>query len=442
MGLFSRVRRLNGSAADAAAEVTPELEPTADDAAELDAAPAAPSTLTAAEPFDEPFEPATATVGGPLRPNAAALSGLRDALQQLYTMRPSRDAFADEAIKLMARGASVKAAALLSYDARGNRLHLLSHVGLEPDAVHVLSGDAMVSAWDIPLRSLRNRRINVIEAAHENPFVPRPLANISPRRLTIAAIPFFHANAPIGALVLFSPTARGFADGLLKTLSQALRVCAAALSELPMSAAAQARAVEEETPTAQPNLLRGLAALKSELARLTDALEEAERQRVNEATERVTAQSFLKAAQERAGALDQELGELRAAHARVPEIEEQVHSLSRRLAAAAEAADTAQTQVTSLQRALADHETRAAAQNGAVADLTTQRKSLEEQLQSALDTARAHGEEAAALHAQMADLAPRATQAGDLQTALAAAEAAKTETDAVMARLRQELLAA
>ena len=80
----------------------------------------------------------------------------------------------------------------------------------------MLSGDSMVSAWDIPLRSLRNRRINVIEAAHENPFVPKALVAVSPRRLTIAALPFFHANAPIGVVVLFSPTPRGFADGLLK----------------------------------------------------------------------------------------------------------------------------------------------------------------------------------------------------------------------------------
>ena len=101
----------------------------------------------------------------------------------------------------------------------------------------------MVSGWDIPLRSLRNRRINVIEAAHENPFIPKPLVAISPRRLTIATMPFFHASTPIGVVVFFSPTPRGFADGLLKALSQSLRVCALALSELPATAAAAQRAL-------------------------------------------------------------------------------------------------------------------------------------------------------------------------------------------------------
>jgi CheY-like chemotaxis protein/predicted nucleic acid-binding Zn-ribbon protein len=430
MGLFSRVRRLNGSPA---AEAPAAEAPAGAESPAVAAAPTSPGT-------DD--DTAVATLGGPPRPGGANLSGLRDALQQLYAIRPSRDAYAEEAIKLIARAAGVKAAALLSYETRGGRMRLLAHTGLDGEATQVLSGDQMVSGWDIPLRALRNRRINVIEAAHENPFVPRALVALNPRRLTIAALPFFHANAPIGALVLFSPTARGFADGLLKTLSQGLRVCAAALSELPLSATAQARVVEEQAPTGQPNLLRGLAALKAELARLTEANEEADRQRATEAAERVTAQSFLKAAQDRAAALEQELAELRASQQRVPEIEGQVHELNRRLASAAEAADAAQSQVATLQRAVAEHEARATAQASSMAEIDAQRQALEQQLHAARETARARGEEAAALHAQVAELAPRAAQAGDLQTALAAAEAAKGETDAVIARLRQELLAA
>src|SRR5262245_3530567 len=214
MGLFSRVRRLNGSAGATAAA-------TATDTASVETAAAAtvppPATMRADQ----------------LRSAAPGLSSLRDGLQQLYSLRPSRDAFAEEAVKLLAKGAGVKAAALLGYEQRGGKMRLLAHVGLEAEAAQILSGDNMVSGWDIPLRSLSNRRINVIEAAHENPFVPKALVAISPRRLTIAALPFFHASAPIGVVVFFSPTPRGFADGLLKALSQSLRICALALSELP-----------------------------------------------------------------------------------------------------------------------------------------------------------------------------------------------------------------
>jgi predicted nucleic acid-binding Zn-ribbon protein len=361
MGLFSRVRRLNGSAQ--AAESTPPAPP-ADDAQPLDAAP-----------------PASA-VRAP-RAAAPSVTSLREGLQQLYSIRPSRDAFAEEAVKLIAKSAGARAAALLGYEQRGGRLHLLGHAGLDAEAVQILGGDAMVSAWDIPLRSLRNRRINVIEAAHENPFVPKPLVAISPRRLTIAALPFFHANAPIGVVVLFSPTPRGFADGLLKGLSQSLRVCALALAELPAAGAAAPRRDEEEAARAQPNLLRGLAALKTELARLTDALEESERQRATETAERVTAQSFLHAAQERSAQLEQELAEVRAAGERLPAVEKEIQGLSRRLAAASEAADTARTQVTELQAASAQSEQRAARESATIAELTGLRTQLEQQLEAA-----------------------------------------------------------
>jgi CheY-like chemotaxis protein/predicted nucleic acid-binding Zn-ribbon protein len=321
-------------------------------------------------------------------------------------------------------------------------MRLLAHAGLDSEAVQILSGGQMVSAWDIPLRCLRNRRINVIEAAHENPFVPRALVAISPRRLTIAALPFFHASTPVGVIVLFSPTPRGFADGLLKALSQSMRVCALALSELPAAGSTTARALDEETSGAQPSLLRGLAALKAELVRLTGALEEAERQRATEATERVTAQSFLKAAQERVAQRDQEVAELRAATERLPATEAEIHDLSQRLSVASEAAAAAEAQVAQLQATVAQSAQRAEHDGAAIAELTALRKELEQQLQAALDTARQRGEEASTLHAQVAELAPRAAQVSDLQTALAATDAAKTETEAVVARLRQELLAA
>ena len=418
MGLFSRVRRLNGSAPADAAEPN-----AAQDAAPHDSAAATP----------------TARLNEAPRPAGPGVSSLRDGLQHLYSIRPTRDAFAEEAIKLLAKGAGVKSAALLGYEQRGGRMRLLAHTGIDAEALQILAGDNIVSGWDIPLRSLRNRRINVIEAAHENPFVPKALVAISPRRLTIAAMPFFHAGAPIGVVVFFSPTPRGFADGLLKALSQSLRICALALSELPSASATTSRAQDEEPAGTQPNLLRGLAALKAELARLTGALDEAERQRASEAAERVTAQSFLKAAQERAAELERELGELRATSERLPAIEEQIHDLNGRLSAASEAADAAQQQVAQLQATVAQHEQRAAADAATLAELSALRQQLEQQLQTALDTARQRGEEAAALHAQVAELAPRATQASDLQTALAASEAAKSESETVVARLRQEL---
>src|SRR6516164_510342 len=184
MGLLSRVRWLNDS--------TPPPGPAA----------AAPSAEPTAEPAPAP-PLADAPRADPPRSGPAGASSLRDALHQLYAIRPSQEAFAEQALQLIAKGAGVKTAALLGYEPRGARVQLLAHCGLEPDAVQILGGAGASNAWDIPLRSLRNRRINVIEAAHENPFVPGPLLAISPRRLTIAVLPFFHASAPVGVVVLF-----------------------------------------------------------------------------------------------------------------------------------------------------------------------------------------------------------------------------------------------
>src|SRR5262245_42354671 len=145
MGLISRVLRLNGS-------------------------PLPGESSEAPAPPDEAPPPSAAPPGEPPRAGAPGVGTLRDGLQQLYSLRPTRDAFAEEAVKLLAKGAGVKAAALLGYEQRGGRMRLLAHTGLAADALQILGGDNIVSGWDIPLRSLRNRRINVIEAAHENPF--------------------------------------------------------------------------------------------------------------------------------------------------------------------------------------------------------------------------------------------------------------------------------
>ncbi|MGD9764279.1 MAG: GAF domain-containing protein [Candidatus Binatia bacterium] len=372
---------------------------------------------------------------------AVGVGALRDHLQQLYASRPPRAVYAEEAVRLLARATSAKAAALLLYDARSGRLQLLSHADLDRDALAALSGESAASTWDIPLRSLRNRRINVIEAAHDNPFVPKSLTAISPRRLSIAALPFFHANAPVGVAVLFSPNPRGFTDAALTTLSQALRVCALAFSELPAAPAASA-AIEPDAAGGQPTLLRGLAALKAELARLTEALETAERERATEAAERVTAQSFLKAARERGAQLERELAALRAEHERMPALETRVDELTGQLAAAHEAGAAARARIDELQAQLTDRERQATDLDAAFSDLTAQRHAVEEQLRAASDAARARAEEVSALRTSVAELTAQASQAAELHAALSAASATQASASAAVAELRDELRAA
>ncbi len=381
-------------------------------------------------------EPAAATPRVVVNPKT-----LRDSLHQLYLMRPSRDAFAEEAIKIIAQGAGVKAAAIVGFEQRASKMRLLATAGLEREAIQVLSGDSSVNSWDIPLRCLRNRRINVIESAHENPFVPRPLIAISPRRLTIAALPFYQSSTPIGVLVLFSPTQRGFADGLLHTLSQALRVCALALSELPAASAAEGRKFAETPNPEQPNLLRGLAALKAELGRLTQALEESERQRASEVAERVTAQSFLQAARERSALLEQDLAALRAEQARLPQLEEQIQDVDAQLATAVAAADAARAQVAQLETTLAETAQRADSGAEMVAELTAARTDLQQQLDAALAATAERERAVVVLETRLSELAERSVQLDEVQSNAAAVEAARIGLAAELEQTRGELAA-
>lgn len=368
---------------------------------------------------------------------------LRDSLHQLYMIRPSRETFAEEAIKLIAQGAGTKTAALLGYEARHNRARLLSSVGLEREAIEVLSGEVGHGSWDIPLRSLRNRRINVIESAHENPFVPKPIVAIHPRRLTIAALPFYHANAPVGVIVLFSPTHRGFADGLLHALSQAARVCALALAELPATGVANlAKGVEVETSAEQPNLLRGLAALKSELSRLTQALEETERQRANEAAERISAQSFLQKAKERNEELDREIAALREQQGTIPELQGQIEHLNERLHEAVQMAEGERDQVVHLRSDLEQTQAKVEEDAKALRSFAETRERLQGELEEALAATRNRDETITALRREVEELSAQAKLLGDVQARADATEMARQALEADLLEVRERIAAA
>jgi chromosome segregation ATPase len=394
----------------------------------------------------------TRPAAAPVRPGAAGGPGLKESLEQLYALRPAREVFADEAIKLIVKASGAKAAALLGYEQRNDRLRLLASVGLEGDALAVLAGDSVRSSWDIPLRGLRNRRINVMEAAQDNPFVPKPLLNLSPRQLSIAALPFYHASLPVGSVVLIAASQRGFPDGLLQLLSQALRVCAMALAALPSAAGAPVGR-EEPAVREQPTLLRGVATLKAELARLAQALEEAERQRAAEAAERVTAESFLQAQRERVVSLEKELAELRSAQGRLPTLEDEVRGLQEQLQQAQAAAAAAASEGAQLRAALSEAERRAAEGAATIEALAAardelhesavaQRDELERRLEVALADVRERTEALAQLEARWREVGERAEQADGLRRSLQAAEEARGQAERDLARLREELAGA
>lgn len=165
--------------------------------------------------------------GGPLASGSAA--ALREGLDQLAARNLPREAFANEALQLMIRTFGVKIAALIGCDPKRTRLWILADVGFNPKARELLASPT--GRW-IAMRPINDHRINVIVSALENPFVPPALCSaLGLKTMSIATVPFYNGNVPVGSVVLFSPTPATFSNQLLGTLSQTLRQCARVLGE-------------------------------------------------------------------------------------------------------------------------------------------------------------------------------------------------------------------
>jgi len=358
-------------------------------------------------------------------------------MQHLYSLKPTREVFAEEAAKLLSRSAAAKAVALLVYEQRQDRMKLAASDGLEADAIQVLSTDGSRTGWDIPVRALRNRRINVIESAQTNPFVPKALVAVNPRQLTIAVIPFYHGTLPVGTAVLFAPTQRGFPDGMLQTVSQALRVCAVALAELPSAAAEMPRA-EDET-RAQPTLLRGVATLKAELTRLNRALEEAERQRAAEAAERVTAESFLQAQRDRVAALEKEVETLRGEQERYARLASDLEDRQTELAEVRATAEAERAEIERLKASLAEAQEALKSETAAVKELSGVRDGIQHRLEEALAATLEREETIAGLEARIEELSGELAKLPQLEELASQREEARARLERDLASAREDL---
>ena len=368
-------------------------------------------------------------------------TNLRDQLHRLYSLRPTLDTFSDEAIRMIVALPGIDAAAIFTYAQRKNTLNLLTADGIDNKQLDGLRG-SVGRTWDIPLRSVRNKRINVVDSAHENPFVPDAIKSIGPKHLDIASIPFYHDNSAVGVALLFAKTTGAFTDETLRNVSQGLRVCGAAISGLTKAAAGNQITDPIKDQGAHPNLLRGLAALKAELLRLNTALEESERQRASEAAERVTAQSFLKAAQQRAERAERELDELSAEQARIPLLQKEAQDLDRRLKNASELAENAKNRVAELECALA----KKIEENQATVDelraMQARRTELESELKRAGELAERHQKSASELNQKVARLDAFKSEAERLSTELEEAVSARTRIEKRLSDLEKVVTAA
>ena len=312
------------------------------------------------------------SIEGPRTADTTQLAGLANRFLELFARRVPRQEFAAEVVRLVAEAVRVRVVAALAYDAQTDRLTLLADLGLSPEARAALGGDHGCD-WDVPLNGLRNRRISVIAAAQRNPFVPRAIANISPRGLTIASLPIFHELQPVGVLILVAEGQRPIPDVLLQTLSQALRVCARGLQLV-------------EAPTEiRPVMPAEPQAVEEVIARLVREGAQIEASELFAAAQPLPSRAR-RAARPRAAAGDEGLARLRkpeapvvVARAQPARSREAARSLPGLVGRAAGEAD-------GLEQELAQFE---AARDAAIAEMRAQVDTLEQRL-VAVDSARNH----------------------------------------------------
>ena len=299
MGIFSRVRR------QSAARPSPLRRLAAGGRARRGGADA-----RRARPAPAP-EPAVATLG--TTASRGGTAGLSPATVPATLRHPPVARCLRRKRRSIARATNTKAAALLTYEQRAAACSCRTSASraTRNSAQRRCDGQRVGH----PLRSIRNRRINVIESAHENPSC-QAAGGDQPAPPTIAAVPFFHANADRRRrAVLPTPRVRRRSPQDAEPVAAGVRPGAERAAAVRGRARASSR---KRPPPSRPS--RGLAALKSELARLTQASTNPSAS----APPRPPNASPPSPSSRRPGraGLEHELAELRTAQEQVPAIEE------------------------------------------------------------------------------------------------------------------------
>src|SRR5439155_1051700 len=111
-----------------------------------------------------------------------------------------------------------------------------------------------MAGWDMPLHSLLNRRVYLIESAAKNRYVP-PLVEAAGSVTTVACVPLYAGATPVASIVLVAVAPHRITEQQIGPLSEPLRELAR------MIEAARRRAATAAPPaTPPPALVRPAAA--------------------------------------------------------------------------------------------------------------------------------------------------------------------------------------
>ena len=164
----------------------------------------------------------------------------------------------EEALQLVLRAiieaCDAVAAALSLFDPEHSVLRLAAEIGLSDQGCRELrrARPGVPIGWDMPVSSLLNGRVYLIESAAKNRYVP---ALISPAAAigTVACIPVIAKSIPLGSLIVVTKKPRKLDEKDLYTLHPALADVAALIVALRRSAPGATSWLPPETLRVAPS---------------------------------------------------------------------------------------------------------------------------------------------------------------------------------------------
>jgi CheY-like chemotaxis protein len=159
----------------------------------------------------------------------------------------------EPALQAILGATGVAAGAVCLYDQRREVLRLAAEAGLSDEGCRrlrtVRRGD--VAGWDMPLHSLLNRRVYLIESAAKNRYVP-PLVDSSVVVRTIACLPLHAGIAPVGSLILITRMPQTLNERDIRALEPPMRQLGRVIEAVRRAASERTNQRAGAAPAAAP----------------------------------------------------------------------------------------------------------------------------------------------------------------------------------------------
>src|SRR5438132_6062455 len=183
--------------------------------------------------------------GGPAGPRPVAdpaVARLAEQLGEIAAGAAAPEDMLEPALAAVLEASHAGAGALCLFDQRHELLRLAAEVGLSDEGCKRLRQIRRggMAGWDMPLHSLLNRRVYLIESAAKNRYVP-PLVEAAASVTTVACVPLYAGTTPVASIVLVAMAPQRITEKQIGPLSEPLRELARMIEAARRRAAARAR---------------------------------------------------------------------------------------------------------------------------------------------------------------------------------------------------------